>query len=91
MPTMRHPRVDGPYEAVTDEQASMLRMSGWVTEDENPDLFKAAAEREQAAREQAEAEAKAAQEPQDDKPAGESGENEPKPRARRATSDRESK
>jgi hypothetical protein len=87
MPTMRHPRVDGSYEAVSEEQASMLRMTGWVTEPEAPELFAAAAERERAATEALEA----AKEPQDDKPAGESGENKPKtPRAPRATSDKES-
>lgn len=91
MPTMRHPRVDGRYEAVSEEQASMLRMTGWVTEPEAPELFAAAAERERAAAEALDA----AKEPQDDKPGEESdasSENKPKaPRPRsRATSETES-
>jgi hypothetical protein len=38
MPTMRHPRVDGPIEA-PESALTIYRMSGWVTEDEAPDLF----------------------------------------------------
>lgn len=38
MPTMRHPRVDGPIEA-PESALTVYRMSGWVTEDEAPDLF----------------------------------------------------
>jgi hypothetical protein len=88
MPTMRHPNVANAYEAISEDQASMLRMSGWVTEPEAPELFKAAAERERAA-------AEAPEESQDDESGeepAESGEKKPKtPRHRsRATSDKES-
>jgi hypothetical protein len=38
MPTMRHPRVDGPIEA-PESALTIYRMSGWVTEEEAPDLF----------------------------------------------------
>lgn len=33
MPRMRHPKVAGPYDAHED-QIPMLRMSGWLTDDE---------------------------------------------------------
>jgi hypothetical protein len=33
MPRMRHPKVAGPYDAHED-QVPMLRMSGWLTDDE---------------------------------------------------------
>lgn len=33
MPRMRHPKVAGAYDAHED-QVSMLRMSGWLTQDE---------------------------------------------------------
>jgi hypothetical protein len=83
MPTMRHPNVATPYEAVDEAQASMLRMSGWVTENENPDLFTVDAEPDDSG-----------EEPEDDNPDEEpdgSGEkSSKKPRARRATSDKES-
>jgi hypothetical protein len=40
MTRMRHPRPDVTGEIdIPDEAVSMHRMTGWLTEEENPDLF----------------------------------------------------
>jgi hypothetical protein len=62
---MRHPRPDVAGEIdVPEEAVSMHRMSGWLTEDENPDLFVSDSEPEDGAEAEAETDDSTDEEPE---------------------------
>lgn len=83
MPTMRHPRVDGQIDA-PESAVTAYRMSGWVTEEENPDLFVADEPDEDEAADGRSGSEKPASEPES------SGEDKPKASRRPRASSKES-